>query len=132
MIAGTYAGLRWGKFLPTARCGPLIPRASGFNGGIVFDCPRFARAFACAGVRLTAYFCLLVRFYATSFACGFFIVIRLAAFWSVVVGRRSCALSFVVVFSIVGSLLYFRFSPVCFCWVRFCIASAGASPSGTH
>ncbi len=23
--------------------GPLIPRSSGFNGGIVFDCPRFAR-----------------------------------------------------------------------------------------
>ena len=23
--------------------GPLIPRASGFNGGIVFDCPRSAR-----------------------------------------------------------------------------------------
>ncbi len=27
--------------------GPLIPRSSGFNGGIVFDCPRFARAFSC-------------------------------------------------------------------------------------
>ncbi len=25
--------------------GPLIPRVSGFNGGTVFDCPRFARAF---------------------------------------------------------------------------------------
>ncbi len=24
--------------------GPLIPRSSGFNGGIVFDAPRFARA----------------------------------------------------------------------------------------
>ena len=39
MIAVTYAGLRWGG------SGPLIPRSSGFNGGIVFDCPRFARAF---------------------------------------------------------------------------------------
>ncbi len=26
--------------------GPLIPRASGFNGGIVFDASRFARNFA--------------------------------------------------------------------------------------
>ena len=31
--------------MSTARCGPLIPRSSGFNGGTVFDCPRFARAF---------------------------------------------------------------------------------------
>ena len=27
MIANTYAGLRWGKFMPTARCGPLFPSA---------------------------------------------------------------------------------------------------------
>ena len=43
-----------------------------------------------------------------------------------------CALSFAVVFSVVGCLLYFRFSPVCFCWVRFCIARVDASPSGTR
>ena len=32
--------------------GPLIPRASGFNGGVVFDCPRFARAFKLCGYAL--------------------------------------------------------------------------------
>ena len=40
--------------------GPLIPRASGFNGGIVFDCPRYARAFACAWLRLTAFWLIVV------------------------------------------------------------------------
>ncbi len=32
MITGTYAGLCEG-FLLTARCGLLVPRTSGFNGG---------------------------------------------------------------------------------------------------
>ena len=86
--------------------GPLIPRSSGFNGGIVFDCPRFARGFCLCRVRLTAYLSLLVRFYISRLAWGFSIVIRLAAFWSVVVGRRSCALSFAVVFSVVGSFYF--------------------------
>ena len=45
--------------------GPLIPRSSGFNGGIVFDCPRFARAFSCVR-HLTACLCLFVHIYTTS------------------------------------------------------------------
>ncbi len=65
MIAGTYAGLRWGRLRPA------IPRASGFNGGIVSDCPRFARAFANVS---TPYACLslIVRIYVTRFARGSF------------------------------------------------------------
>ena len=35
------------------------------------------------------------------------IVIRLAAFWSVVVGQRSVCVVFAVVFSVVGNLLVF-------------------------
>ncbi len=38
MVAVTYAGLRGGRLRPA------IPRTSGFNGGSVFDVPRFARA----------------------------------------------------------------------------------------
>ena len=59
------ASVGGGGFLPTARCGPLIPRSSGFNGGIVFDCPRFARAFSCVR-HLTACLCLFVHIYTTS------------------------------------------------------------------
>ena len=43
-----------------------------------------------------------------------------------------CALSFTVVFSVVGCLLYLRFSSVCFCCGCFCIARTVASPSGTR
>ena len=59
-------------------------------------------------IRLAAYLILLVRFYISRLAWGFSIVIRLAEFWSVVVGRCSCALSFAVVFSVVGNLLSFQ------------------------
>ncbi len=59
MIAGTYAGLRWGRLRPA------IPRASGFNGGIVFDCPRFARINMsygiCGGVTFSLMACALVE-----------------------------------------------------------------------
>ena len=82
--------------------GPLIPRTSGFNGGIVFDCPRFARM-----VRLTAYLSLLVRFYASHFARGSFYC---NTPYGVLVGRcwaAFCDLSFAVVFSVVGNLLAF-------------------------
>ncbi len=70
MIAGTYAGLRWGKFLPTARCGPLIPRASGFNGGIVFGLSSLRSVFLLTLVRLTACLCLLVHYFTTRYARG--------------------------------------------------------------
>ena len=55
----------------------------------------------------------------------------LAAFFISFCWAAFCVLSFAVVFSVVGSLYRFRFSLVCFCWA-FCIARAGASPSGTR
>ena len=97
MIAGTYAGLRWGRLRPA------IPRASGFNGGIVFDCPRFARAFANVSTpygvfeSVCSYLCYSL---CLEFCCLEYALRRSLL---VVVGRRSCALSFAVVFSVVGS-----------------------------
>ncbi len=88
----------------------LVPR--DLTAEFVFDCPRFARASPCMG-HLTVCLCLFVHIYATrlchSLRSGAFtIVIRLMAFGLVAVGRRSCPLSFAVVFSVVESL--YRFS----------------------
>ena len=61
-------------------------------------------------IRLAAYLSLFVRFYVyfMSFASlgALSIVIRLAAFWSVVVGSVLCVV-FAVVFSVVGNSLSF-------------------------
>ena len=58
--------------------------------------------------------------------------IRLAALFISRCWAAFCALSFAVLFSVVGSLCFSVLEVACFCWGRFCIARAGASPSGTR
>ena len=94
----------------------------------MFDCHSLRSGFLLMRVRLTACLCLTPLASLGILLLG----IRLAAFFINRCLAIFCALSFAVVFSVVGSLYRFRFSFICFCWGRFCIASAGASPSGTR
>ncbi len=79
----------------------LVPR--DLTAEVVFDCPRFTRAFANVSTpygvfeSVCSYLCYSL---CLEFCCLEYALRRSLL---VVVGRRSCPLSFAVVFSVVGS-----------------------------